>query len=255
MGSIFILNWNPSKWYWDEIEYAQGTTERAESRPASGGWSLGCRTHGVAPGDRTFLLRQHIDRGIVARGRFTSNVFQAPHWDRLQGSHTRVAPDAAERLDQFRGEHTGLEPFLGPDDVPEFGTHRKGDVEQIPVNRYERRPQARAACITAHGTTCSICGFDFAATYGELAEGYIDVDHLTERSKLGEGAESDPECDLRPVNPTATQCSSTAAKHLPSKNCCDGSSSVAGALRVVRANSITSQACHLSPASVGTRDE
>lgn len=239
MINVFILNWNPEKWHWDDEEYAHEVAETAKGRWVNGRWSVGSRTGGIRPGDRAFLLRQHTDRGIVSSGRFTSEVFPAPHWDgssrtanyadvswnltldtdnrlpveeliefvpevawnRLQGSGTQVPQSAAERLIDLWANHTGLEPFQGPDDVFEAGTYREGDVTQVLVNRYERDPRARAECITAHGTACSICGFDFATTYGELGNGYIHVHHLTELSTLGKGAEINPQRDLRPVCP------------------------------------------------------
>ncbi len=52
---------------------------------ASGGtwpgtWSVGNRKYGIAVGDRALLIRQHRDRGIVASGRFTSEIYEDVHW-------------------------------------------------------------------------------------------------------------------------------------------------------------------------------
>lgn len=97
----------------------------------------------------------------------------------------------------------------GPMDVPlpeevneeEEGTFVEGSVRRILVNSYERSPAARLKCIKAHGIACRICGFDFGAVYGPVAEDYIHVHHLTPLSELGEGYEVDPVHDMCPVCP------------------------------------------------------
>ena len=77
----------------------------------------------------------------------------------------------------------------------------EGAVQRVPMNRYERDPRARAACIAHHGTTCSACGFDFEATYGELGRGYIHVHHVKDLSTLGKRYRVDPVKDLKPLCP------------------------------------------------------
>ncbi len=64
------------------------------------------------------------------------------------------------------------------------------------INAYERRPELRLATIRFHGTKCLVCGFDFAATYGEHGEGYIEVHHLRSVSSLGEETLVDPKVDM-----------------------------------------------------------
>jgi len=67
--------------------------------------------------------------------------------------------------------------------------------------RYERNPLNRTACILAKGTSCSVCGMNFQATYGELGSGFIHVHHIIPVSKMGEGYMVDPVNDLVPVCP------------------------------------------------------
>ena len=74
-------------------------------------------------------------------------------------------------------------------------------MASIVVNRFERDPAARAACIAAHGSSCRACGFDFAAAYGADAEGYIHVNHLNPLAGLRAQHKIDPAKDLRPVCP------------------------------------------------------
>lgn len=63
-------------------------------------------------------------------------------------------------------------------------------------SRYERSVKNRNAAIRIHGTTCMICGFDFAKTYGLLGEGYTEVHHIRPLSDLQQEVEIDPEKDL-----------------------------------------------------------
>jgi 5-methylcytosine-specific restriction protein A len=62
-------------------EYTDRVDATLSGREIQGGWSVGTRRQGVGFGDRAVLLRQHQDRGIVAAGYFTSEVYQAEHWD------------------------------------------------------------------------------------------------------------------------------------------------------------------------------
>jgi len=94
-----------------------------------------------------------------------------------------------------------LEDFRLPDEIPAEMVYNEGSARRVEVNRYERDPQARLACIAAHGTRCVICGFSFGATYGPTAEGYIHVHHLRPLSQVGGGYVVDPVEDLRPVCP------------------------------------------------------
>ena len=107
------------------------------------------------------------------------------------------APPLAKRVrQQIEVRSTRL-----PEEVPEDWTYCEGNVQQILVNRYERDPAARQACIKAHGTSCCLCGFNFGMIYGQVAEGYIHVHHLRSLSEIGGEYFVDPIEDLRPVCP------------------------------------------------------
>jgi len=69
----------------------------------------------------------------------------------------------------------------------------------VQVSAFERNPVARQKCIAHYGTGCSVCGFNFSATYGSSAEGYIHVHHLKPLASIGEEYIIDPIKDLRPV--------------------------------------------------------
>jgi hypothetical protein len=85
------------------------------------------------------------------------------------------------------------------EEVTVSGRLIEGAVCSVVINRYERNPVARARCIAHHGPSCVVCGFNFGAAYGPLAEGFIHVHHVKPLSEIGEEYEVDPVADLRPV--------------------------------------------------------
>ena len=88
-----------------------------------------------------------------------------------------------------------------PEELPAGTAIVEGAARTIQVNAYERDPEARRRCIEAHGTNCCVCGFNFGAVYGPVAEGYIHVHHLRPLSEAGGAHAVDPVADLRPVCP------------------------------------------------------
>ena len=83
----------------------------------------------------------------------------------------------------------------------EVDDYREGAVERVLVNRFERDPKARAACIRHHGVKCKACGLDFEERYGEKARGFIHVHHTRPLSRMRASNRVDPERDLVPVCP------------------------------------------------------
>lgn len=90
---------------------------------------------------------------------------------------------------------------LLPEEIAAATTLLEGAVCRVTVNAYERNPLARTKCIQAHGTSCTICKFNFGEAYGEVAEGFIHVHHLRPLSEIGGEYAIDPVEDLRPVCP------------------------------------------------------
>jgi hypothetical protein len=84
-----------------------------------------------------------------------------------------------------------------PEEVPE--DIWEGARYTVKVNAYERSAAARLACIEHHGTACIVCGFDFAAAYGEQFAGFIHVHHVTPLSKVNARYKVNPQTDLVPV--------------------------------------------------------
>jgi len=75
----------------------------------------------------------------------------------------------------------------------------EGAKKVVTVNYYERNPKARKKCIEYHGTSCAVCGFSFAKTYGEIGNGFVHVHHLSPIGDMKGEYQLDPIKDLRPV--------------------------------------------------------
>ena len=75
----------------------------------------------------------------------------------------------------------------------------EGMLSREEFNRYERNRLNREACIAIKGTSCLVCGFNFADTFGDLGEGFIHVHHVVPVSQTGGGYVVDPSKDLVPV--------------------------------------------------------
>ncbi len=103
------------------------------------------------------------------------------------------------RLIAARGQTVAPETL--PEEVPSGVTYTEGAVQQVLVDRYERKPEARRACIARWGTRCTVCTFSFGETFGPLGEGFTHVHHLRPISTAKEQHEVDPVSDLRPVCP------------------------------------------------------
>lgn len=89
---------------------------------------------------------------------------------------------------------------VGTEPTPLFeGGLPEGAKTRVEVNRYERSPVNRAACIARYGAWCNACGFDFGKTYGPLGEGYVEVHHVVPVSKMGGNYVVDPVLDLVPL--------------------------------------------------------
>lgn len=80
-AAIFILTWNPDRWTWPPEDHARAIQVTAAGGTVRDRYSVGRRTGGIQPGDRAMLLRQRRDRGLVASGVFTSELYADRHWD------------------------------------------------------------------------------------------------------------------------------------------------------------------------------
>lgn len=112
--------------------------------------------------------------------------------ERLQRLEAAVASSNQPSLERIVAED--LEALQA-----EEASFQEGEKKQRFTNYYERNPKLRAAVILYHGTRCSVCGFDFEATYGEHGKGYIEVHHLHPVSKLTKRTSVNPKTDMTVV--------------------------------------------------------
>jgi 5-methylcytosine-specific restriction protein A len=117
-------------------------------------------------------------------------------WDGLEQGAALAPGDEAG----VRALWADFAPEQGPDPtLATPGTYPDGAVARLAVNRYERDPVARRACIAHRGTTCAACGFSFEVAYGELGAGFIHIHHAVPASQLGSSYQLDPLTDLVPL--------------------------------------------------------
>lgn len=229
------------RWDKQEGGYDQAIQVTAAGQIWAEDWTVGVRKGGVSPGDRAYLFRQHEDRGLVGSGTFTSPVRAGPHWDgsgrlanladiawdivlayqdrlpveklraeipdvpwdHIQGSGISVPQAVAGSLRDLWITHSAQMLFRSPDEPiePSPMLYPEGALSQVQVNRYERDPKARKACLDAKGCKCVVCGFSFEERYGPLGRDYIHVHHIIELSKAPPGYKVNPLKDLVPICP------------------------------------------------------
>ena len=79
--STFVFIWNPTNSSYGADDYAAHVARTAEGGVVDGRWSTGSRRSGLRRGDRAYLLRTRVDRGIVAAGRLVDGeVFVDRHF-------------------------------------------------------------------------------------------------------------------------------------------------------------------------------
>jgi 5-methylcytosine-specific restriction enzyme A len=113
--------------------------------------------------------------------------------------HWIMRKELAQAIKGLGWASSALE-FL-PGEMPEKTRLSEGSIYRVAVTAYERNPEARRVCLAHYGTSCVVCGFDFNATYGPMAEHFIHVHHLRMLSTIGKEYIVDPVRDLRPVCP------------------------------------------------------
>lgn len=216
---------------WPEVVLAN-----AHGRGYSWSWSVGRRRNGIGPGDTAyFLLQGSGPRGLVAKAEVRSvperdvsyedptkwlnyvhveileSVFPdecvptellmalvpGVNWSAIYQSGQPVDDTNASLLAEIWSKRqvagTGA---LG---VGEEAVYVEGAVVEVLVNRYERDPAARAACLAHYGSSCSACGLDPAFEYGELGSRVLVVHHLTPISEHKRLHAVDPVLDMRPL--------------------------------------------------------
>lgn len=91
--------------------------------------------------------------------------------------------------------------FHKEEDFYNKSSFTEGKAIEYKIKSYERNATARRECIYKKGINCSICGFNFYKTYGEIGKNYIHIHHIVPLHKIKESYELNPENDLIPVCP------------------------------------------------------
>ena len=99
-SKVHLFTWNPENWPHLTDELISATIlVLHDGSVVSNQWSVGGRQNGIEVDDSFFLLRQGSDRrGIIAAGKVTSEIFQAPHWDGSNKETTYVKYSLSEMV-------------------------------------------------------------------------------------------------------------------------------------------------------------
>jgi 5-methylcytosine-specific restriction enzyme A len=239
--NTYLLAWNPHRYPWDSLEDAVLTVSRDGSlaerwsagntrsiRPSDrlflirigeeprgivgSGWATSSPFRGT-----------HWDPVKVAAG-VTANyiyldfdwLFDEPqlpmeqlrqadklrdfHWS-VQASGVSIPDDVATELERAWGAAVGTPGHGFPGEAASTERFSEGAAMQVYVNRYERDPAARQACIDHYGRACAVCGMTFAHHYGPVAASLVQVHHLEPLGENPGDREVDPVKDLRPICP------------------------------------------------------
>lgn len=132
-----------------------------------------------------------------------------PHFQELQNKLVTFANRSHKRISAKTFNNKGGGIFIYSGQLPDYSSPEEmgqelfpeGGVTQVYVNKYERNPKNRAACINAHGLSCYTCGLNFEDRYGSLGTGFIHVHHLKELSNNPDVHMVDPIKDMIPLCP------------------------------------------------------
>ena len=233
--SAYLYTWNPNKWNWKDFQYAVYCVNNDE--PYDRRWSCG-NTKRIAIGDLFFLMRLGVEpKGIIGCGDILSIPCKEAHWDQEKSAKGKAIlytdllfctlsenpifpieflqdrfsgynwtpqasgvsiPDkiASELLSTIQSDEKFA--FVQKSEK-EVRLYAEGKERIVSYRTYDRSSTAREACIKYYGYNCSVCGFNFETTFGDIGKDYIEVHHLKQVVDIGEEYEIDPIKDLRPV--------------------------------------------------------
>jgi hypothetical protein len=122
------------------------------------------------------------------------------HWPPQDRNWHRFAHKPRNRMPIFSLRDD--EEYHGaPAKAPSTVVFVEGSTRQVTLDKCERNPRARQACVAHYGYCCMVCGFDFVKVFGEIGRGFIHVHHLKEFADQDGEREINAITDLRPVCP------------------------------------------------------
>ena len=161
----------------------------------------------LVPLDYPIAMSTVIDHDAL-RLRITSAVVHIGQRDGARGGNSTkrlvVVIESTRSIEELRNAfqlpNSTDEIWHQPSELPKPLEEGRGTT--VLVDRRERNPAARRACIQAHGTACAVCSMNFGHAYGPLGDGFIEVHHLYPISTSPvDGRPVDGVDDLRPVCP------------------------------------------------------
>jgi 5-methylcytosine-specific restriction protein A len=89
--------------------------------------------------------------------------------------------------------------LIGIEDTEADPSALEGNPVEAVSRRYERKPVNREICLSVRGRRCCCCNMDFGEVYGDIADGFIEVHHITPASEMGPGYLINPVTELVPI--------------------------------------------------------
>ena len=123
----------------------------------------------------------------------------AAGWTSHRGVRRAHSPGITRLLSERLGHPIPDPSYLAP--VQLGRDYTEGGPAAMWMDRFERNPAAREACISAHGSRCAVCEMSFGDVYGITMKGLIHVHHVTPVSQTTGKHKVDPVSDMLPVCP------------------------------------------------------
>jgi len=191
--NVVLFTWNPDKWNIPTRQWNREIRQIQDCGFRYSQWSVGNSTKIVRPGDTALLLRQTRDRGIVAKGTVTSEVFEEISWneelEKDATDHyveitwsTQLPIDKRLRLEDLQtllpdvswvrySSGTTVDPkfhdqlmTLWDQTVRSAGLHPTPTAQQIP---------APEALVQKQNGFCAICGLNPTTIYQTQSAGFF----------------------------------------------------------------------------------
>jgi 5-methylcytosine-specific restriction protein A len=131
-----------------------------------------------------------LDPGYPGKGLRAGGVLEEDVWREFAGDRARLTATAAAiraRVASRDPAEQVSEPVDDEEEFPEgrilFRAHRARERNRTLVGRAKQSAQRRAGRLA-----CQVCGFDFAARYGPVGNGYIECHHVVPISQLRPGS-------------------------------------------------------------------
>ena len=158
--------------------------------------------YGFGPAKRYLLLHNgnHYDSKAIAGVAYGIQFGRSLTASDFSGGIKTVVPKLKSLGFEVVADQI-VERFVALPEEAETSEFWEGAQQSVIVNKYERSPQAKKECIRHYGTSCFICNFDFAKSYGDDFMGFIHVHHIVPLSAKRATYKVNAKKDLRPVCP------------------------------------------------------